>query len=164
MYIYIYISFGRVFSSGFLVPVNGTRRSVLICVFCCVYLTRKILVWNCSFVFYKFLNTRSTMIKVPLFSFIYKINLNPFRSSRRRCSVKKGFLRNSSKFTTKHLCQSLFFDKVAALRPATLLKERFWHRCFVVNFEEFLRKPFLQNTSGRLLLSPVYRILPRFLK
>ena len=24
----------------------------------------------------------------------------------------------------KHLCQSLFFDKVAGLRPATLLKKR----------------------------------------
>ena len=24
--------------------------------------------------------------------------------------------------------------------------------CFLVNFEKFLRKPFFQNTSGRLLL------------
>ena len=42
-----------------------------------------------------------------------------------RCSVKKVFLdRNLTKFTGKHLCQSLFFNKVAALRPATLLKKR----------------------------------------
>ena len=39
------------------------------------------------------------------------------RSSHRRCSVKKGVLRNFAKFTGKHLCQRLFFDKVAGLRP-----------------------------------------------
>ena len=37
-------------------------------------------------------------------------------------------------------------------RPATLLKKRLWHGCFPVNFAKFLRTPFLQNTSGRLLL------------
>ena len=44
------------------------------------------------------------------------------------------------------------FNKVAGLRPATLLKKRLWHRCFPVNFLKTLRTPFLQNTSGRLLL------------
>ena len=29
-----------------------------------------------------------------------------------RCSVKKGDLRNFAKFTGKHLCHSLFFNKV----------------------------------------------------
>ena len=60
-----------------------------------------------------------------------------------RCSVRKGILINFAKFTGKHLCQSLFFD---------LLKKRLWHRCFPVNFAKFLRTPFLQNTSGLLLL------------
>ena len=40
-----------------------------------------------------------------------------FRSSHRRCSITKGVLRNFAKFTAKHLCQSLFFNKVAGLRP-----------------------------------------------
>ena len=75
-----------------------------------------------------------------------------FRSSYRKCSIKKGVLRNFSKFTGKHLHQSLFFNKVAGLRPATLLKKMLWHRCFPLNFQKFLRTPFLQNTSGRLLL------------
>ena len=35
------------------------------------------------------------------------------RSSRRKCSVRKGVLSNFTKFTGKHLCQSLFFNKVA---------------------------------------------------
>ena len=66
--------------------------------------------------------------------------------------MKKGALRNFAKFIGKQLCQSLFFNKVASLRPATLLKKRPWHRSFSVNFMKFLRTPFLQNTSGRLLL------------
>ena len=66
--------------------------------------------------------------------------------------MKKGVLRNFTKFTGKHQCQSLFFNKVAGLRPATLLKKRLWHRCFPVNFVKFLRTPFLQNTSERRLL------------
>ena len=65
---------------------------------------------------------------------------------------EKSVLRNFTKFTGKYLCQSLFFKKVADLRPATLLKKRLWHRCFPVNFVKFLRTPFLQNTFGQLLL------------
>ena len=37
------------------------------------------------------------------------------RSSRWMCSVKIGVLGNFAKFTGKHLCQSLFFNKVAGL-------------------------------------------------
>ena len=37
------------------------------------------------------------------------------------------------------------------LRPATLLKKRLWHRCFPVNFVNFLRTFLLQNTSEPLL-------------
>ena len=65
---------------------------------------------------------------------------------------KKSVLRNFAKFTGKNLRQNLFLNKVAGLRPATLLKKRLWHRCFTVNFVKFLRTPFLQNTYGRLLL------------
>ena len=74
------------------------------------------------------------------------------RSSRPKMSCKKGVLKSFAKFTGKHLYQSLFFNKVVGLRFATLLKKRFWHRCFLVNFAKFLRTPFLHNTSWRLLL------------
>ena len=37
-------------------------------------------------------------------------------SSRPEEFYKKGVLRNSTKFTEKRLCQSLFFNKVAGLR------------------------------------------------
>ena len=55
--------------------------------------------------------------------------------------MKKRVLRNFTKFRRKHLCQSLFFNKLAGLR----------HRCFPVHFAKFLRTPFLRNTSVRLL-------------
>ena len=73
---------------------------------------------------------------------------NQFRSNHQRCSVRKGVLRNFTKFTSKNLCQSLFFNKVVGLRPATLFKKRLQHRCFPVNLVKFLRTSFLQNTSG----------------
>ena len=66
--------------------------------------------------------------------------------------MQKDVLRNFTKFTGEHMCQSLFFNKVADLRPATLLEKRLWYRRFPVNFLKFLRTPFLKNTSGRLLL------------
>ena len=65
------------------------------------------------------------------------------RSSCRRCSVKMVLLGVFAKFTGKHLCQSLFFNKVGGLRPATSLKTRPWHRCFLVNFAKILRTSFI---------------------
>ena len=38
--------------------------------------------------------------------------LVPIRSSRQEVFCNKGVLRNFTKFTEKHLCQSLFFNKV----------------------------------------------------
>ena len=40
-------------------------------------------------------------------------------------------------------CQSLLFNKIADLRPATLFKKRLRHRRFPVNFVKFLRTLFL---------------------
>ena len=44
---------------------------------------------------------------------------------------KKGVLKIFLKLTGKHLCQSLFFNKVAGLRPETLLKKELLQRCFL---------------------------------
>ena len=46
-------------------------------------------------------------------------------------------------------------DKTPEKQLAALLfKKILWHRCFLVNSENFLITPFLQNTSGQLLLKP----------
>ena len=83
-------------------------------------------------------------------------------SSRPEMFCKKGFLRNFAKFTGKYLRQSLFFNKVtglslffdniADLSPATLLKKRLWHRYFSVNFAKFLRTSFVTEHLRWLFL------------
>ena len=74
------------------------------------------------------------------------------RSSHPEVFFRKVVLRNFAKFTGDHLCQSLFFNKAAALRPATLLKKRLWHRLFPVSFAKLLRTPFLTEHLRWLLL------------
>ena len=48
---------------------------------------------------------------------------NAYRSSHRRCSVRKDVPRNFTKFTGKHPCQSLFFNKVAGQACNFIKKE-----------------------------------------
>ena len=94
-----------------------------------------------------------SMLKVKLFSCFTcdTFSKKQSRSSHQRCSI--GVLKNFTKFTGKLLCQSLFFNKVAGLRPATLLKKRLCQKCFPANFVIFSRTPFSQNTSRWLLLA-----------
>ena len=80
------------------------------------------------------------------------INIFYFRSSRPYMFCKKGVLESFAKFYGKHLCQSLFFNKAAGLRPAAFLKKRHWDRCFPVNFTKFLRSPFFTEQLRWLLL------------
>ena len=47
------------------------------------------------------------------------------RSSRPEVFCKKDVLRNFTKFTGKHLCQNLFFNKIAGLRQNTS-GDSFW--------------------------------------
>ena len=80
------------------------------------------------------------MVELQLEKYSYLIK---GRSSHLKCSMKKYILRNFIKFTGKHLCQILFFNKVARLlRPATLLKKRLWHKCVPANFVKFLKTSF----------------------
>ena len=44
------------------------------------------------------------------------------------------------------------FNKVAGLGPTTLLKERFWCRCFPMNLAKLLRTSILKKICERLLL------------
>ena len=55
-------------------------------------------------------------------------------------SVKKGFLKNFTKFTGKHLNPMP--------QPATLLKKRLWCKSFPVNFVKLLRTPFFIELVG----------------
>ena len=83
------------------------------------------------------------------------VNPKQSRSSFPEVFRRKGVLKNSANFTRKHLCQSLFFNRVAGLMPATLLKKRLWHRCFPVNFSKFLKAPFFTEHLRWLLLAKI---------
>ena len=65
---------------------------------------------------------------------------------------KKGGLENFEKFTGKHRCWSLIFNKVSGLRPTTLVKKRLQHRCFPENFAKLLKTPFFTERLPSLLL------------
>ena len=82
-----------------------------------------------------------------------QITLETLLSSRVEVFCEKGILRNFAKFTGKHMCRSLFLNKVTGPRPGTLLKRRLWYRCFPVNFVKFLRAPFLTEHPRWLLLT-----------
>ena len=78
------------------------------------------------------------------------------KSSRPELFCKKDILWNFAKFTGNDLCQSLFFNKVPGLRPATLLKKSLWHRGFPVNVAKFLRTPFFTEYLRWLLRKFLY--------
>ena len=64
---------------------------------------------------------------------------------------EKGVLEYFVKFTVKHMCKRLFFNKVAGLTSPTSLNSdvsKLWHRCFPMNFAKFLGATILQNISG----------------
>ena len=50
------------------------------------------------------------------------------RSEPATALERKDILIIFTKFTGKHMCQGFFFNKVADLRTATLLKKRLWDR------------------------------------
>ena len=61
------------------------------------------------------------------------------RSSRPDVFCEKGVLRNFAKFTGKHLCQSLFFNKVAGL---SLIKKEALAQVFSSEFCEISMNTF----------------------
>ena len=75
---------------------------------------------------------------------------------------EKGLLKNFTKFTEKHLCRSLIFNKVAGRRSTTLLKRGIQRSSFPVMFATLSKTPFLENTSRRLLLR--YYVIKIFIK
>ena len=89
------------------------------------------------------------MTKKSLCQMNHRDLLGLFRSSHRRCSVKKGVLKKFGNFTGKHLCWSLFLIK---LQAQSLVKKRLQHWRFPVKFAEFLRTSILKNICERLLL------------
>ena len=62
-------------------------------------------------------------LKINLSTLLFTIDIFKVRETQEKQPpepfYKKGVLRNFAKFTGKHLCQTLFFNKVAVLRDRT---------------------------------------------
>ena len=56
-------------------------------------------------------------------------------------------LQNFAKFTLKHLCRSLIFDKVADRRPANSVKKKSATLVFFCEFSKILKNSFIYRTS-----------------
>ena len=66
------------------------------------------------------------------------------RSSHQWCSLKKGVLKNFAKFTGKHLCQSLCFNKVEGLN---FIEKETLAEVFFCKFCEIFKNTFSDRTA-----------------
>ena len=98
---------------------------------------------------------RSTEIFTEFYK-VYRTELQKyafFRSSHRRCYVKKAVLKNFAVFIGKYLCLSPSLIK--SLIKSSGLQEYqkgLRNRCFHVNIAKFLRTPTLKRICQQLLL------------
>ena len=74
-----------------------------------------------------------------LLKWVYLFHL--YRSSHRRCSVKRDVLKNFTKFTGIHLCQSLFFNKVTG-GAGNFIKKLTLAQVFFCEFCEIFKNTF----------------------
>ena len=76
----------------------------------------------------------------------WKLKLVHSRSSHPELFCKRDVPRNVAKFTEKHLCHRLFFNKVVDLRPATLFKKETLPQVFSCEFCEKCKNTFFNRT------------------
>ena len=69
-----------------------------------------------------------------------------FRSSRPAVFYKKGGIKNFANFTGKHLCQSLFFNKLQAEAACNFIKKENLTQMFPCEFCEISMKIFSYRT------------------
>ena len=109
--------------------------------------------WPKSF---KTLVKDKTPVKLQARHFISKT-----KSSHRRCSLKKVFLKYSQK-SQENTCVGVSFFIKLQTRSLQIYYKRLQHRCFPANFAKFLRTPFSENTFGRGLLQNLFvRLIPK---
>ena len=92
------------------------------------------------------------MLKILLIQFCWQKStfLCDSEAVIQRCYVKKVFL-EISQTSQENTCARVSFLIKWQAAPATLLKNRPWHRCFSVNFAKFLRTPFFTEHLWWLL-------------
>ena len=69
-----------------------------------------------------------------------------YGSSRQELFCKKGVLRNFAKFTGKHLCQNLFFSKVAG-QACNFIKKEILAQVFSFEFCKIFKNTIFYRTT-----------------
>ena len=87
----------------------------------------------------------------PRHTIKHRYLLGLFRSSHRRCSAKKGVLKNCKFHRKTPLLESLFHN-VPGVQTSSFIKKILLHWCFPMKFAKFLRTPILKKVCERLLL------------
>ena len=94
---------------------------------------------------YRFLQMSNVLPLFPISHGIsFMVGFFLFRSSRPEVFSKKGVLGHFAKFTGKHLCQSLFFNKVAG--QANFIKKETLAQVFSCEFCEISKNTFSYRT------------------
>ena len=78
----------------------------------------------------------------PFFFFLMltlQQHINQFRSSHPKMFCQKSLLKSFVKFTKKHLSLRVSFYQSCRSQACNFVKNRLWHRCFLMNFVKFLR-------------------------
>ena len=109
-------SFGKTRFSSFYVLVF--RVSVCLCFCCCIFIVLHSFEFSVIIDLITQPSQSGKKIDHVLFTFVVTL----FRSSHRRCFIKKAVLKNFAIFTWKHLCLSLCLIKLHPFRSVTLLK------------------------------------------
>ena len=106
------------------------------------------------FLFNKFFCTNIFQVELE----ILRNSPTIFRSSHCSHSIKKAILKDFVRFTGKHLCWSLFFNKLAGHKPCNFIKKKLQHRCFLANIDKFGRSPILKNICEQLHFRKVFQV------
>ena len=85
----------------------------------------------------KTLGTKLTNLVLVTLLLLLKVSFEQPDAAVRRCFSKSMFLKISQYLKKKHLCWSLFFNKVVEL-ACNFIKKRLRHRCVPVNIAKFL--------------------------
>ena len=87
------------------------------------------------------------------FIYVYILHFVTERSSQQRWSIKRdAFIKNFAKFTGKHMCQSLCFNKVVSIA----LKKQTLVQVFSCEFCKIFKNSFLKNSVQLLLVECKY--------
>ena len=83
-----------------------------------------------------------------------------FRSSHRRCSVKKAVLKNVTNLTGQHLCWSLFLIKLSALKACNFIQETPTQELSCEHCEVFKSTYFEKHLLTAAAILPIITIIP----